>query len=90
MLALPLPIRYGGPVFVPEGRGGFRAMSRLSEEFSLPVRIQAPEHSVPAYFSNGTERRARLNIANLLMKKWSGRVDSNHRPLGPEPSALPD
>jgi len=20
---------------------------------------------------------------------WSGRVDSNHRPLGPEPSALP-
>jgi hypothetical protein len=21
--------------------------------------------------------------------KWSGRVDSNHRPLGPEPSALP-
>jgi integrase len=22
-------------------------------------------------------------------EKWSGRVDSNHRPLGPEPSALP-
>ena len=46
-------------------------------------------HSVPACLSNGTERPARLNIANLLRKKWSGRVDSNHRPLGPEPSALP-
>src|SRR5262245_53229469 len=22
-------------------------------------------------------------------QNWSGRVDSNHRPLGPEPSALP-
>ena len=25
----------------------------------------------------------------LLAFSWSGRVDSNHRPLGPEPSALP-
>ena len=49
------------------------------------MRIQASEHSVPPYFLDGTDRPARLNIANLLMKKWSGRVDSNHRPLGPEP-----
>jgi hypothetical protein len=67
MLALRFQFDTGG-LFVPEGRGGFRAISRLSEEFSLPVRIQAPEHSVPAYLSEGTHQPARLNIANLLMK----------------------
>ena len=29
------------------------------------------------------------SIATALRVKWSGRVDLNHRPLGPEPSALP-
>ena len=28
-------------------------------------------------------------ICKLLKTKWSGRVDSNHRPPGPEPGALP-
>src|SRR3954465_4826004 len=27
--------------------------------------------------------------ADFFERIWSGRVDSNHRPLGPEPSALP-
>jgi hypothetical protein len=69
LIALPFPsFQFDTRAcFLPQGRGGFRAISRLSEEFSLPGRIQAPEHSVPAYFSDGTDRPTRLNIANLLM-----------------------
>ena len=36
---------------------------------------------------DGSERR---QVAGMFSrKKWSGRVDSNHRPHGPEPCALP-
>ena len=76
MLALRLPIRYGG-----NGGGSYywarwrefpRDFEAVSAEFSLPVRIQARGHSVPACLSNGTERPARLNIADLLRKKVVG------------------
>jgi hypothetical protein len=45
--------------------GRARWVPRHFEAFggiSLPVRIQAPEHSVPACLSTETERPARLNI----------------------------
>src|SRR5579872_7092067 len=29
--------------------------------------------------------RSRLRLPRRWMRKWSGRVDSNHRPPGPEP-----
>ena len=56
-----------GRILGPDGASS-RAISRLfSAEFSLPVRVQARGHSVPAWLSTGTERPARLNITDLLM-----------------------
>jgi hypothetical protein len=38
---------------------------------------------------NGTDAEVDELIENEEKRKWSGRVDLNHRPHGPEPCALP-
>jgi hypothetical protein len=44
--------------------------------------------SRPIFADHDRPRRSR--IANVFEESWSGREDLNLRPLGPEPSALPD
>jgi hypothetical protein len=38
---------------------------------------------------NGTDNEVDKVFENIEEEKWSGRVDLNHRPHGPEPCALP-
>ena len=52
-------------------------------EWTYQLKLSLEDTKKP---STDNDRQLR---AEFVDQNWSGRVDSNHRPLGPEPSALP-
>src|SRR5688572_29680374 len=54
--------------------------------FMLKLCSTSPHEAVPGLTHREWNSRLVLRSPN---EKWSGRLDSNQRPLGPEPSALP-
>ena len=59
---------------------------------SLIVRVNnvdAVTGKQPANLAQSPRPRCALGGRPITPKIWSGRVDSNHRPPGPEPGALP-
>ncbi len=63
--------------------GGDAAMARFDA-----LRAEA-EQQVTRVAQTVRRRKKLQETCKPEGEKWSGRVDSNHRPLGPEPSALP-
>src|ERR1700676_5323075 len=50
--------------------------------------VQAPLPQKRGFFGAPAAPISLFIIVGYLLKKWSGRMDLNHRPPGPEPGAL--
>src|SRR5262245_40553958 len=85
--------RAASPVSVDTNAGpGLRAaFFRGLRPLRRPLRGRLPQGGRWSKSSRGdAQRKEPLAERAALRNRWSGRLDLNQRPLGPEPSALPN